>query len=311
LTKEIVVVSTIMIDRMPEGDRCFELLAACRLFRSYQDAFKAATGLPLVLIRRKGSHISDKVQIDHGNAFCQILRSNGTCDACAEVLADMRKKAVNGTYSTMCFAGMKETAVPINHAGKSVAFLKTGEILMEESSEERFMHIAGLLAAEGKSVKEIKRLRKAYMGSPVMERNQYEGVVFMLGFFSKQLSEHLSELLKGESEQVPAPVRKALSFIENHLDERLNLEAAAAYSGLSTSQFCKVFKETINATFTEYVNRRRIEWARRELLRPGSRVTEVAYRVGFASLSQFNRSFNRYTGEAPRDYRRRCLLEVA
>lgn len=290
------------------GDRYFELLESCSLYRSYQDAFKAATGLPLNLLRRS-CDIAPREEF--GNKFCELLNQSGSCASCGVTHTEIRRKAGENPLTTDCFAHMKESVVPITHAGKVVAYLKTGEVLTSEPMEEDFMHIAAMLLAEGKSGAEIRKLKDAWMKAPVMDGVRYQGMVYLLESFGKQLSVHLGELLISKSEQVPMPVRKALHYIENHLDEPLALEDVAIHSGLSISQFCKVFKETTTSTFTEYVNRRRIEWARRELLRPGSRITEVAYRVGFASLSQFNRSFHRYTSESPRDYRRRRLLEVA
>ena len=60
-------------------------------------------------------------------------------------------------------------------------------------------------------------------------------------------------------------------------------------------------------TFTEYVNRKRVEWAKVALLKPHARVTEVAFAVGYQSLSQFNRSFLKYAGESPTQHRKRML----
>ncbi|MBW1660326.1 MAG: helix-turn-helix transcriptional regulator [Deltaproteobacteria bacterium] len=153
-------------------------------------------------------------------------------------------------------------------------------------------------------------MRKAYFESPVIDGARYDGIVVLLTTFGCQLSEHIKDLIVIREEGSPVPVQKALAYIERRLDEHLGLDTVALESGLSVSQFCKVFKETTGTTFTEYVNRRRVDWARRELLRPGARVTEIAYRVGFASLSQFNRSFQRFVGEAPRSYRKRRLVEV-
>ncbi len=297
-----------MQDNDQGRDRYFELLESCALFRSYQDAFKAATGLPLVILCR--SCDPGLPRAEYGNAFCQLLNESGACGSCGATLAEARRQAGGNALTIQCFARMKETIVPVMHAGKVAAYLKTGEVLTAEPGDEDFAHVAAVLLAEGKSGAEIRMLKEAYLKSPVIDGARYQGVVYLLEFFGKQLSAHLGELLVSETEQVPSAVRKALHYIETRLDEPLSLDEVAAHSGLSISQFCKTFKETTGATFTEYVNRRRIEWARRELLRPGSRITEVAYHVGFASLSQFNRSFHRYTGQAPRDYRRGQLVEV-
>jgi AraC-like DNA-binding protein len=55
--------------------------------------------------------------------------------------------------------------------------------------------------------------------------------------------------------------------------------------------------------FVDYVARTRIEKARNLLLNPNRRVSEVAFEVGFQSLSQFNRTFKKVVGQSPRDYR--------
>jgi AraC-like DNA-binding protein len=72
---------------------------------------------------------------------------------------------------------------------------------------------------------------------------------------------------------------------------------------VSSFYFCKIFKKSTGMTLTEYVNRRRIEWAKRKLVNPQARVTEVAYEVGYQSLSQFNRSFLKYVGVSPTRFR--------
>ena len=299
-----------MLDQDLEGNKAFELLRDCSLFRTYQDAFKVATGLPLQLVR--AGCLDDRgCSAEQTNEFCKTLNQNGMCTCCKEVNLLLNREAKDEPTTISCFAGMKETAVPIQYAGRAIAFLKTGEVLTHQPSDRDFEHIAGVLLGQGKSGAEITLLRKAYFDSPVVEGARYQGMVILLSTFGRQLTEHLKDLILSRTEETPVPVRKAVEYIERNLDGHLGLDDVAVQSGLSVSQFCKVFKETTGVTFTEHVNRRRIEWARRELLRPGARVTEVAYKVGFTSLSQFNRSFLRFVGEAPRDYRKRRLLEVA
>lgn len=298
-----------MTDHELDGDRAFDLLRECSLFRTYLDAFKAATGLPLLLVK-SGCVEAHNCASRDGNEFCKTLNQNGLSPCCIDTNRELQREAADGTFTMNCFAGMKESAVPVYHSGRAVAFLKTGEVLVRKPSDHDFMHIAGVLLAQGKSGAEITLLRQAYFDSPVLDGKRYAGIVALLSTFGRQLSEHLKDLSVCRTEETPMPVRKAVEFIERHLDEHLGLDEVAVQSGLSVSQFCKVFKETTGITFTEHVNRRRIEWARRELLRPGARVTEVAYKVGFTSLSQFNRSFLRFVGEAPRDYRKRRLVEV-
>ena len=71
----------------------------------------------------------------------------------------------------------------------------------------------------------------------------------------------------------------------------------------STFYFCKLFKRTTGLTFTDYLARVRIEKAKRLLLDQNRRVSEVAYEVGFQSLTHFNRVFKKLADRSPTSYR--------
>jgi Helix-turn-helix domain len=67
--------------------------------------------------------------------------------------------------------------------------------------------------------------------------------------------------------------------------------------------FLQVFKKSTGLTFTDYMAHARLEDARTELLNPNRRISEVAYDVGFQSLTQFNRAFKRIVGCSPTQFR--------
>ncbi len=64
-----------------------------------------------------------------------------------------------------------------------------------------------------------------------------------------------------------------------------------------------MFKKATGLTFTEYLSRIRVEKAKSYLLNPHIRISEVAFEVGFQSLSQFNRVFKKITGQSPSQFR--------
>jgi AraC-like DNA-binding protein len=72
---------------------------------------------------------------------------------------------------------------------------------------------------------------------------------------------------------------------------------------VSTFYFCKVFRKAVGITFTDCLGRIRVEQAKRLLLNPHLRVSEIAYAVGFQSLTHFNRMFRQLTGESPTRFR--------
>ena len=75
----------------------------------------------------------------------------------------------------------------------------------------------------------------------------------------------------------------------------------------STFYFCKMFKKITGLNFTDYLSRVRIEKSKDLLLNPNLRVSEIAFEVGFQSLTHFNRVFKRILGQSPTDYRAQLL----
>ena len=64
-----------------------------------------------------------------------------------------------------------------------------------------------------------------------------------------------------------------------------------------------MFRKATGLDFTGYVSRVRIEKAKHMLLNPNLRVSEIAFAVGFQSLTHFNRVFKNIVGESPTEYR--------
>jgi AraC-like DNA-binding protein len=99
------------------------------------------------------------------------------------------------------------------------------------------------------------------------------------------------------------PDRRAKAYIAGHCGDALSLDETARAMHVSTFYFCKIFKKATGLTFTDYLGRVRVEKAKTLLLNPHLRVSEIAYTVGFQSLTHFNRIFRKITGEAPTVFR--------
>lgn len=95
----------------------------------------------------------------------------------------------------------------------------------------------------------------------------------------------------------------ALRLIESNLLHPPTLATLAASVNLSPSQFGLRFKEVTGFSPVAYRNARRLDLAQRLLNQPSLSVAEIAHRVGFASVQQFNRLFLRQYGQTPGHYR--------
>jgi AraC-like DNA-binding protein len=101
----------------------------------------------------------------------------------------------------------------------------------------------------------------------------------------------------------PVEIWKARKFIEAHSGEELSLHKVAKAVNISANHLSEKFKQVTGINFVEYVARTRFEHACDLLRNPNLRVSEIAFAVGFQSLSQFNRVFKKLSGKSPTEFR--------
>lgn len=287
-------------------ERIYRKLVDSPFFQTYRRAFMNATGLGLVLIPAD-EEVMIAGQPDRFVApFCEALhRNENGCRRCELEHRCITREVGDRAETRTCFAGLRETLIPVKAGNKKVAYLSTGQVFASKSGARDFATVAVHLRKAGLGEAMIESLGKVWKGTPEFGLERYEGIVTMLAAFALQLSDLLNRLLTEESNSEPQIVVKAKRFINAHLEEKLSLDLVAGHVGVSPFYFCKLFKQATDMTLTEYVNRRRVEWAKRKLINPNSRVTEVAFDVGFQSVSQFNRSFLKYVGVSPTRFRGR------
>mgnify|MGYP001818370280 CR=1 FL=1 len=281
-----------------------ERLKASPFYQICQNAFRDATNLPLIIISSDNPQFNPCRASPNQNPFCRhITASREACQDCIKeqdlLLSNSREKA----YTHTCFAGLEETSVPLRLGKKTIGFLRTGQIFIQKPSAEKIKALHDTLAADKQLQTKEAQILKEYEKTPVFEEKAYSSMVTLLSIISLQLTDLLNRLLLESQSEEPKAIQKAKAYIADHIDERIALEQIASEVNVSVFYFCKLFKQTTGMTFTEYVNRQRIELAKGVLKDTSKSITEIAYAVGYQSLSQFNRSFLKFTGESPRQYR--------
>ncbi len=107
----------------------------------------------------------------------------------------------------------------------------------------------------------------------------------------------------------------AALWIDQHAQGPVNLDKAARAAGVSPFHFLRLFAQVLGVTPHQYLIRARLRRAARLLADGGGSITDIAFAVGFADLSNFVRTFHRAAGVSPRRFRqasrgeRRALRE--
>ena len=280
-----------------------EKLSRSRIFRDYQKAYRGATGLPLAITPSQSWGLplhGDKNE----NPFCALMAGRSkTCAACLEMQESLTNKENNGEPITLtCFAGLCDTVVPIRLGDQLLGFLRTGQVFNRIPTAESFDTATRKIIDWGVKV-DLKQLEEAYFSTKILGEEQYESMVRLLKVFADHLSMVSNQILVEEDNTESPLIARARDFIDRNQAEDLSLEAVAKAVNTSTFYFCKMFKRATGLTFTEYLSRIRVEKAKNLLLNPHIRISEVAFEVGFQSLSQFNRVFKKITGQSPSHFR--------
>ncbi len=98
-------------------------------------------------------------------------------------------------------------------------------------------------------------------------------------------------------------ILRALVYIQENLDDELELEKVAEVAAFSRFHFHRLFRGMVGEPLKEYVRRLRMERAARNLKHLDQPVTEVALEAGFETHAAFTRAFNDMFGQSPSGYR--------
>lgn len=97
-------------------------------------------------------------------------------------------------------------------------------------------------------------------------------------------------------------VKKAIDYIGLHLGSPITLNVVANDIPINASHLSRKFKAETGMTFSEFVNRKRIEEAKLYLQRGHLPVTDIALMVGFNDLNYFSKVFKKLTDQTPTEF---------
>ncbi len=147
----------------------------------------------------------------------------------------------------------------------------------------------------------VCRLLKLFESPSKVDMLSIVGYLYLL--FACILRNHLYTKVPPKYDiQKYASLKNALSYIEEHYQEKITLEALAASANLSPNYFCRYFKELTHRSPIDYLNYFRTEVACSKMQDSTLSITEIASECGFSDPSYFVKVFRHYKHVSPTQY---------
>ena len=118
-------------------------------------------------------------------------------------------------------------------------------------------------------------------------------------------------IFRGQKEHDDEPIKNAQEFIEDHFNNKITVEQLADKYAISRRNFVRRFKKATSNTPLEYIQRVKIEAAKKNLESTIENINEVMFSVGYSDSKAFRNTFKRFTGLTPIEYRNRYNRELA
>lgn len=148
------------------------------------------------------------------------------------------------------------------------------------------------------------------------QKAPFYGVEALIGLYElfMHFGNHLQKVLlpkdisdrQGNAKTIDK-INTACRYISENCDRELTLDSVADTIGFSSCYFSRVFKQTTQRNFVEYLTLQRLKRAQSLLADSDSPITSIAMESGFKSISTFNRVFQKYKGCSPSEFKKHYL----
>ncbi|MGI9056149.1 MAG: GlxA family transcriptional regulator [Pyrinomonadaceae bacterium] len=117
-------------------------------------------------------------------------------------------------------------------------------------------------------------------------------------------------IFNNQTNHTDEPVRRAQKYIENNFQNKITIDQLSLMFAVGRRSFERRFKRATNNTVTEYIQRVKIEAAKKSFETSRKNIYEVMYDVGYSDTKAFRGVFKKVTGMTPIDYRNKYNKEV-
>lgn len=313
-------------------------------WEAVQDQIAKATGTAIITIDYKGIPITKhSMRTEFCGVIRENPVTRKRCYRC-DSLAGLEAVRLNRPFIYLCHCGVVDVAVPITIGDKYIGAVMFGQVRIANGSDAKVERLVNEISSfQPENEYAVADLKELYQRLPEMEYEQIRHIADMLNAIVQYTVERavathteimsyewrLRKLSQGIPENMTAPVEiqalagfdemteatatqvlknspiyPAVAYVDSHLSEMIPMHEMAELCHLSRSYFSRLFQHDIGESYTDYVNRRKVERAK-ELLRgtPDS-VSAISTALGFMDVSYFVKLFKRFEGVTPLTYRK-------
>lgn len=279
-----------------------QALVASGVCNQYQKLFSKLYGLSLRLLMADGETRCDECI---PNGFCRLATQYPILAAgCRKADHILQRSVAPALVSQRmkCHAGLTEVGIPIVVDDTHVATLLAGRVMDHVAKESDFVRIAKRLQG-GISDSSLKKLRKAYLETRTVTPKQLSHLIQLLELAAEHMAQRADMMSMYSSDEEAPLVRKVKELVFADLANISRASQVAERVHCSTDHLTRLFKTHMGSSLTGFLGCARIEKAKQLLSKQPMKIVDVAFAVGFGSVSQFNRMFIKYTGVAPQEWR--------
>ena len=129
----------------------------------------------------------------------------------------------------------------------------------------------------------------------------------IIQFFSEQFELCTQTIGHQKSEDI---IEDVIYYINHNFSENLKLESIAPLFGYNSSYLGKVFSQKTGENFNSYLDRIRIDQAKKFLIDDELKVYEIAERIGYKNPDYFHKKFKKYTNTTPAEFRKNIKQQI-
>lgn len=126
----------------------------------------------------------------------------------------------------------------------------------------------------------------------------------LCSWLTRVMNAVMDRVFGGEKQSHAAAMQQTVRYIRSNFRQHLTLEELAGRVYLSPAYFSRIFREEMGEPFTVYLNRVRVEHSMGLLRHTTMKLADIAAQAGFNDQSYFTRTFKKFAGMSPMEYRK-------